>query len=86
MKNIFIVITFLFAFNGFSQKKNFDYQTLSKPNPKNELSLYLKKEVPKKHLKKARFKEKGNPILLSFKINKENKPFRVAVSCDGSKN
>jgi hypothetical protein len=86
MKNIFIVITFLIAFNGFSQKKNFDYQTFSKPNPKNELSLYLKKEVPKKYLKKARFKEKGNPILLSFKINKENKPFRVAVSSDGSSN
>jgi hypothetical protein len=86
MKNILIVITFLFAFNAFSQKKNFDYKTLSKPNPKNELSLYLKKEVPKKYLKKARFKEKGNPILLSFKINNENKPFRVSVSSDGSSN
>jgi ribosomal protein L16/L10AE len=86
MKNILIVITFLFAFNAFSQKKNFDYKTLSKPNPKNELSLYPKKEVPKKYLKKARFKEKGNPILLSFKINNENKPFRVSVSSDGSSN
>jgi hypothetical protein len=86
MKNILIVFTLLFAFNAFSQKKKFDYQTFSKPNPKNELSLYLKKEVPKKYLKKARFKEKGNPILLSFKINNENKPFKVSVSSDGSSN
>jgi len=86
MKNIFIVLTFLFALHGFSQKKNFDYKTFSKPNPKNELSLYLKKEIPKKYLKKARFKEKGNPILLSFKINNENKPFRVSVSSYGSSN
>lgn len=86
MKNICIVFTFLLAFNGFSQKKNFDYKIFSKPNPKNELSLYLKKEVPKKYLKKARFKEKGNPILLSFRINNENKPFRVSVSSYGSSN
>jgi hypothetical protein len=86
MKNILIVITFLFAFNGFSQEKNFDYKTFSKPNPKNELSLYLKKEVPKKYLKKARFKEKGTPILLSFRINNENKPFKVSVSSYGSSN
>jgi hypothetical protein len=66
---------------SFSQSnQKFDYEKLSDPNSKNELSLYFKKEIPRKLLRKAKYLKDKNNILLSFNINKENKPYNIKVS------
>ena len=54
------------------------------PNPKNELSKYFKKEISKKHLKKAVFQRGKNNIILSFNINNEKKPYRINIPVFGS--
>jgi hypothetical protein len=62
MKN-YLLLVFLFSFlMSFSQSdQNFDYEELSDPNPKNELSLFFKKEIPRKLLRKANYiKNKKN--------------------------
>lgn len=85
MKN-YLVLVFLFSFlMSFSQSnQNFDYEELSDPNSKNELSLFFKKEIPRKLLRKANYLKNKKTILLSFNINKENKPYNIKVSSYGS--
>lgn len=86
MKNLFLsTLLTIFAVCISQSQNNFNYQEFSKPNPKNELSLFFKKEVPKKLLKKAVFLPKNNNIVLSFSINKENKPYRISVTNYSSK-
>jgi hypothetical protein len=81
MKN-YLLLLFLVSFlMGFSQSnENFDYEKLSYPNPKNELSLFFKKEIPRKLLRKANYFKNKKNILLSFNINKENKPYNIKIS------
>lgn len=78
------VLLFFIVVTSHSQN-NFNYQEFSNPDSKNELSLYFKKEVPKKLLKKAKFLPKKNNVVLSFSINKENKPYHISVALFGSK-
>lgn len=86
MKLFFWVLIFFSFLNSFSQSiNNFDYENISNPDSKNELSLFLKKEVPRKLLRKANFQPKKNNIVLSFSINKENKPYRILISAYRSK-
>ncbi|QNM86817.1 hypothetical protein H9W90_06820 [Polaribacter pectinis] len=86
MKNLFLsTLLTIFAVCISQSQNNFNYQEFSNPNPKNELSLFFKKEVPKKLLKKAVFLPKNNNIVLSFSINKENKPYRISVTNYSSK-
>ena len=84
MKKIILITILLSAVVGFSQEDKFDYEQLSNTNPKNELSKYLKDVVPRKYLKKARFLKNSKSIILSFKINKDNKPFAISISTYGS--
>tara|TARA_R110001606_G_scaffold385511_1_gene549055 strand:+ start:27 stop:1529 length:1503 start_codon:yes stop_codon:yes gene_type:complete len=80
MKNI-VFILFLFTLISYSQnKKGFDYDKYSKPSAENELSLYFKKEIPKKFIKKIEFVDDSKNIILSFSINKENEPYRIQFS------
>jgi hypothetical protein len=66
---------------SFSQSnEDFDYEKFSEPNPNNEFSLFLKKEIPKKLLKNIYFSEKDNTIVMSFSLNNENKPFGIKFS------
>jgi hypothetical protein len=85
MKNSVLFTVLLISVMCFSQSKtNFDYEKFSDPNPKNDLSNYFKTEIPKKFLRKATFQPKKNNIVLSFSINKENKPYRITVVTFGS--
>lgn len=85
MKKLFTLFTILSCFINFSQTtKTFDYQKNSNPNPKNELSLYFKKEIPKKLLRKARFLKNKENITISFYLNKENKAYNIDVASFGS--
>jgi len=80
MKNL-VVILFLCTLSSFSQvKKDFDYDRYSNPSTENALSLYFKKEIPKKFIKKIGFTDDNQNIVLSFSINKENKPYRIQFS------
>jgi hypothetical protein len=80
MKNL-VLFLFLFSLISYSQtKKNFDYDKYSNPNEDNELSLYFKKEIPKKLIKKIEFSDDSKNIVMSFSINKENKPYRIKFS------
>ena len=85
MKNYLLLFSLLSFLMSFSQSnQNFDYEKLSYPNPKNELSLFFKKEIPRKLLRKANYLKNKNHILLSFNINKENKPYNIEVSSYGT--
>ncbi|SDS13457.1 hypothetical protein SAMN05216503_2080 [Polaribacter sp. KT25b] len=85
MKNYLLLFSLFSFLMSFSQSnESFDYETLSDPNPKNELSLYFKKEIPRKLLRKVRYLKDKNNILLSFNINKEDKPYNIKVSSYGS--
>lgn len=84
MKKLIIITLLLCSVVAFSQEDKFDYEQLSNTNPKNELSKYLKDVVPRKYLKKARFFKNSKSIILSFKINKDNKPFAISISTSGS--
>ena len=84
MKKLIIITVLLCSVIAFSQEDKFDYEQLSNTNPKNELSKYLKDAVPRKYLKKARFLKNSKSIILSFKINKDNKPFAISISTSGS--
>ncbi|WP_051605750.1 hypothetical protein [Polaribacter sp. Hel_I_88] len=80
MKKI-VFILFLYTVISFSQnKKDFDYEKFSNPTEDNELSMYFKKEIPKKVLKKIDFNNDRQNIVLSFSINKEKKPYRIQLS------
>ena len=80
-KNCLIIFIFLINISLFSQAQNdFIFEEFSNPNSKNELSLYFKNEIPKKLLKKASFQPKKNNIVLSFSINKENRPYRILIT------
>ena len=85
MKNYLLLFSLCSFLISFSQSnENFDYDLLSDPNPKNELSLYFKKEIPKKLLRKAKYLKDKENIVLSFNINNENKPYNIQVSSYGS--
>ncbi|WP_299671045.1 hypothetical protein [uncultured Polaribacter sp.] len=81
MKKIVLFTLLLFTVISFSQsKKNVNYDKLSNPNPKNDLSTYLDDLVPNKYLKKARFQKNSKNIILYFNVNKEHKPFKISLS------
>jgi hypothetical protein len=83
MKKTFLVILLFISFVSFSQLEKTNIKQ-SNPNPKNELSKYLKKNVPKKLLKKVRYPNSLNLILMSFYINKENKPSNINLNSFGN--
>jgi hypothetical protein len=81
MKKI-IIITIFFIYNLINAQdidwvKNAEGHN---PNLKNELSLYFKKQVSKKYLKKAAFAPRKNNIALSFLINSQNKPYAIKIN------
>ena len=78
----FILLTIFFIYSSINaQDIDWENNTIDhNPNPKNELSKYFKKEISKKHLRKATFAPKKNNITLSFFINKENKPFGISIN------
>ncbi|KGL64145.1 hypothetical protein [Polaribacter sp. Hel1_85] len=85
MKKI-ILITILILYNSLNAQ-DISWRVKAKghnPNPKNELSKYFKKEIPKKLLNKAGYQRGKNNIILSFKINTENIPYNINVSTFGS--
>ena len=86
MKKI-IILTIFFICNVINAQ-DIDWSKNAKghnPNPKNELSLYFKKQVSKKLLKKATFAPRKNNIALSFLINSQNKPYAIKINAFGSK-
>ncbi len=64
--------------------KKFDYEKYSKPNPKNQLSLFFKEHVPKKLLKETTFFKNNTNVLLSFYVNQQGEPYKLNVSAKGS--
>lgn len=86
MKKIILLAVF-FIYNVMNaQKINWESSTIDhNPNSKNELSLYLKKQVSKRTLRKIKFQPKENNIILSFNINNENKPYRISINNFGGK-
>lgn len=85
MKKILVLIILFICNSMIAQNIDWTSNTIDhNPNPKNELSKYFKKEVPKKYLRKANFQPKKNNIVLSFSINNENKPYRISITSFGT--
>ncbi|TXD46512.1 hypothetical protein [Polaribacter sp. IC073] len=80
---LFFFFSFLISFS--QSNTTFNYGKFTEPDAKNELSLYFKSEVPKKLLRRSVFAPKKNDIILSFSINKENKPYNIAINTFRSK-
>ncbi len=79
-KNLIIVCLFSFLMGYAQTLKKFNYTTLSNPDIKNELSLYFKKEIPKKLLKNIKYPKNKTSINAYFYINKENKPYDIKTN------
>lgn len=78
MKKLFFFIILQASNICLSQSiDEFDYQSFSKPDKKNELSIYFKKNVPKHLLKNIRYYKENSNIIMNFQINNENQPYNI---------
>ena len=78
MKKIVFLLSLLFSIFSFSQ--NYDYINLTKPRPDNLLSNYFSNAVPTRLLKNVRYPKSNHNIVLSFYINKLNKPYKITFN------
>ena len=81
MKYYAFIVLMCFSLIGFSQvSSNFNFEKYSQPDSKNELSLYLKKNISKSLLAEAKFPNKKNVILLSFSFNNEMEMYNIKTT------
>lgn len=83
----YILIT-VFFIHSIVNAQNIDWTKITKdhkPDSKNELSTYFKKQVSMKNLNKAVFAPKNSNIALSFLINSKNKPYAIKINSFGNK-
>ena len=81
MKKLFLPFLLCFSFYCFGQlPSNFDFETHTNPDSKNELSTYFKNIIPKKLLKEVKSASKTGNIILSFNFNEEHEVFNLKTN------
>ena len=83
MKQTTLMLLFaIFIYSANAQKRNNLYET----NPKNDLSLYLKKNVSSKLLKDVSYKYAGAPIIrASFCVDKNDEIYNFETTNNAKK-
>lgn len=81
MKKCLSLFLLLITIHSYGQlPSDFDFETNSNPDTKNELSIYFKSIITKKLLKEVKSSNKIDNITLSFNFNKEKEVYNVKTN------